>query len=127
MTGVQTCALPICHASVTKYLLKRAARGHVPDEIIDKPKIGFFNQAVSGWFRAQSSGAVADYLLDDGARYGELLDRGEVTRMVADHAAGRDPGAAPTLLSILMLEVWLKTYLPRARAQVPHGPILVPS
>ena len=77
------------HASVTKYLLKRAARGHVPDEIIDKPKIGFFNQAVSGWFRAQSAGAVADYLLDDGARYADLLDRGEVTRLVADHAAGR--------------------------------------
>ena len=85
-------SLKVRHASVTKYLLKRAARGHVPDEIIDKPKIGFFNQAVSGWFRAQSSGAVADYLLDDGARYGELLDRGEVTRMVARPRGRPRPG-----------------------------------
>ncbi len=114
-------SMKVHRASVTKYLLKRAARGWVPDEIIDKPKIGFFNQAVSGWFRAQSSGAVQEYLLDDGARYADILDRGEVTRLVSAHAAGRDPGAAPTLLSILMLEVWLRTYLPRARAAAP-GP-----
>lgn len=119
-------SLKVHRLSVTKYLLKRAARGYVPDEIIDKPKVGFFNAAVSGWFRAQASGAVSDYLLDDGARYADLLDRGEVARLVADHSAGRDPGAAPTLLSILMLEVWLKTYLPRARASV-AGPVLTPS
>lgn len=118
-------SLKVHRLSVTKYLLKRAARGHVPDEIIDKPKIGFFNQAVSGWFRAQSAGAVSDYLLDAGARYPDLLDRREVTTMVADHAAGRDPGAAPTLLSVLMLEVWLKTYLPRARAEAAR-PVLAP-
>ena len=69
----------------------------------------------------RSSGAVQEYLLDDGARYADILDRGEVTRLVSAHAAGRDPGAAPTLLSILMLEVWLRTYLPRARAAAP-GP-----
>ena len=119
-------SLKVRRATVTKYLLKRAARGHIPDEIIDKPKVGFFNQAVSGWFRAQASGAVADYLLDDGARYPDLLERSEVSAMVADHAAGRDPGAAPTLLSILMLEVWLKTYLPRARA-ASASPVLSPS
>ena len=33
---------------------KQAARGLVPDRIIDKPKIGFFNGAVDGWFRAQT-------------------------------------------------------------------------
>ena len=72
-------SLKVRRASVTKYLLKRAARGLVPDEIIDKPKIGFFNPAVDGWFRAQACGAIADYLLADGARYAELLDRTEVT------------------------------------------------
>ncbi len=75
-------SMKVHRASVTKYLLKRAARGWVPDEIIDKPKIGFFNQAVSGWFRAQASGASSEYLLDDGARYADILDRGEV------HSAG---------------------------------------
>jgi asparagine synthase (glutamine-hydrolysing) len=100
----------------TKYLLKCAARGLVPDRIIDKPKVGFFNDAVGGWFRAQAGGAIQDYLLDDGACYADLLDRREVARLVAGHAEGRMPDAAPALLSVLMLEVWLRTYLPRARA-----------
>ncbi len=111
--------LKVHRGSVTKYVLKRAARGLIPDEIIDKPKIGFFNGAVSGWFKAQSGGEMERYLLDPGARYGDILDRGEVGRMVADHAAGRDPGAAPTLLAVLMLEVWLSTYLPKARNDAP--------
>ena len=38
----------------TKHVLKHAARGLVPDRIIDKPKVGFFNAAVDGWFRAQT-------------------------------------------------------------------------
>ena len=43
----------------TKHVLKHAARGLVPDRIIDKPKIGFFNSAVDGWFRAQTRGAIS--------------------------------------------------------------------
>ena len=50
--------------SRSKHLLKVAARGLMPDQIIDKPKVGFFNRSVEGWLRAQTDGAVADYLLD---------------------------------------------------------------
>jgi asparagine synthase (glutamine-hydrolysing) len=95
----------------TKVLLKQAARGLVPDEIIDKPKIGFFNGAADGWLRAQLSGALSDYLLDPGARYTELVDPREVERLIVRHRAGGD---GSVLLSILMLEVWLTSFLPRA-------------
>ena len=67
----------------TKHVLKHAARGLVPDRIIDKPKIGFFNAAVDGWFRAQTRGAISDYLLGPNPKYAEMLDRGEVERLVA--------------------------------------------
>jgi asparagine synthase (glutamine-hydrolysing) len=96
--------------TTTKYLLKRAARGLLPDEIVDKRKIGFFNGAVDGWIRTQLAGGLGDYLLDPAAAYAELLDRREVERLVR---AGSDSGL---LLAILMLEVWLSTVLPRARA-----------
>jgi asparagine synthase (glutamine-hydrolysing) len=98
--------------SQTKVLLKRVARGIIPDEIIDKRKIGFFNGAAGDWLRTQTSGAMADYLLDPGARINELVDRREVERLVVQHAEGRGDGGL--LLAILMLEVWLSTYLPRA-------------
>jgi asparagine synthase (glutamine-hydrolysing) len=97
----------------TKHVLKRASRGLVPDRIIDKPKIGFFHTAVDAWFRAQTSGAISDYLLGPNPRYAEMLDRGRVERLVRDHASGTG-GNARVLLSILMLEVWLSSYLPSA-------------
>lgn len=99
----------------TKHVLKHAARGLVPDRIIDKPKVGFFNAAVDDWFRAQTRGAISDYLLGPNPRYAEMLDRGEVERLVHSHAEGT-AGNAYVLLSVLMLEVWLSEYLPRAQA-----------
>lgn len=103
----------------TKHVLKRAVRGLVPDRIIDKPKVGFFNAAVDGWFRAQTRGAISDYLLGPNPRYAEMLDRREVERLVRRHADGTATGNAYALLSILMLEVWLSAYLPRALAAEP--------
>jgi asparagine synthase (glutamine-hydrolysing) len=106
----------------TKHLLKRAARGLVPDRIIDKPKIGFFNAAVDGWFRAQTRGAISDYLLGPSPRYAEMLDRREVERLVRGHEGGSGEGNAYVLLSVLMLEVWLSDYLPRAQAAASASP-----
>jgi asparagine synthase (glutamine-hydrolysing) len=98
----------------TKHVLKRAVRGLIPDQVIDKRKIGFFNSAVDDWFRAQTRGAISDYLLGPQPRYAEMLDRGQVEQLVRGHADGSDTGNAYALLSILMLEVWLSSYLPRA-------------
>jgi asparagine synthase (glutamine-hydrolysing) len=100
----------------TKHVLRHAARGLVPDRIIDKPKIGFFNSAVDGWFRAQTRGAISDYLLGPSPRYAELIDRGEVERLVRSHATSGRSEDGYALLSILMLEIWLSEYLPRAIA-----------
>lgn len=106
----------------TKHVLKRAVRGLVPDRIIDKPKIGFFHGAVDGWFRAQTRGAISDYLLGPNPRYAEMLDRRAVEKLVRSHSEGTDTGNAHALLSILMLEVWLSSYLPRAvSAEVSKG------
>lgn len=106
------------HRLETKHVLRHAARGLVPDRIIDKPKIGFFNAAVDDWFRAQTRGAISDYLLGPSPHYAEMLDRTEVERLVRGHADGSG-GNAYVLLSVLMLEVWLSEYLPRAQAGSP--------
>jgi asparagine synthase (glutamine-hydrolysing) len=97
----------------TKFALKQAARGIVPDEIVDKRKIGFFRGASDGWLRAQLSGAISDYLLGPDPRYAELLDRTAVERLVRQQRDGNSANVH-LLLAILMLEVWLSTYLPRA-------------
>ncbi|MDX6440006.1 MAG: hypothetical protein QOF45_2589, partial [Gaiellaceae bacterium] len=88
----------------------------IPDRIIDKPKVGFFNSAVDGWFRAQTQGAISEYLLADSPRYAESIDRSEVARLVELHSGEKGGRLGYPLLAILMLEVWLTTFLPRALA-----------
>ena len=46
--------------------------------------------------------------------YAELLDRGRVERLVARARGGRQVQPRHALLSLLMLEVWLWEFLPRA-------------
>jgi asparagine synthase (glutamine-hydrolysing) len=105
----------------TKRVLRHAARGLVPDRVIEKKKLGFFRPAVEQWLGAQTAGPVRDYLLAPNPRYAEFLDRDEVVALVSA-GAGRPGGGQPhLLLAILMLEVWLATYLPRAVAA--HTPV----
>jgi asparagine synthase (glutamine-hydrolysing) len=108
----------------TKYILKQVARGLIPDRIIDKPKVGFFNGAVAGWFQAQADRSIAEYLLQPKPSYGEILDRDEVAKLVRAHDAGAGKADSHLLLSILMLEAWLSTYLPRARSYGDHATAL---
>jgi asparagine synthase (glutamine-hydrolysing) len=103
-----------------KYLLRRLARGIVPEEVLDRPKVGFFSGAVDHWFRAQVSGIVEDVLLDPSARYIELLDPDVAVKpLLAERP--RSYRDSKFLLSVLMLELWLTRYLPRASAPVPAG------
>ena len=99
-----------------KYVLKHAARGLIPDRIINKPKLGFFADSVDCWFAAQTQGVITERLLAPAPRYAEFLDQSTVSELVARHGDGRDTSHGQLLLSILMLEVWLSSFLPRVRA-----------
>jgi len=98
----------------TKYVLKHAARGIVPDRIVEKRKIGFFRDATSSWLRAEVERSLSDYLLAPRPAYADFLDRGFVERLVRDRKQDRGAREQHLLLAILMLEVWLSTYVPRA-------------
>jgi asparagine synthase (glutamine-hydrolysing) len=100
----------------TKHLVKQVARGLVPQEVIDKPKTGFFNRAVDSWLRLQLDHRAGDYLMSEQAAYRQFLDGDAVRSLVADSRAGRLV-PADSLLALLVLEVWLSTFLPRAAAE----------
>jgi len=97
-----------------KHLLRVAARDLVPDRIIDKKKVGFFNQSLGSWFRVQATGVANDYLLQPAPAYAQFVPREEVEKLIQAHAAGGAPDADGFLLALLMLELWLTTTLPRA-------------
>jgi asparagine synthase (glutamine-hydrolysing) len=100
------------HGLTTKHVLREAARGIVPDRIVDKRKIGFFRGAAQGWLRSQLDRAVADHLLAPAPAYSEFLEPAAVRDLVGE--AQRTRRRVQLVLAILMLEVWLSTFLPRA-------------
>ena len=61
---------------------------------------------------------MGEVLLDPGARYTQFVERAEVERLIRAGGSYR----RSKLLSVLMLELWLSTYLPNAtRPRVPAG------
>jgi asparagine synthase (glutamine-hydrolysing) len=109
------------HDGTTKHLVKRIARGLIPDEIIDKPKTGFFNRATETWLHAQLQGAAGDYLLADQPATGSLIDFSRVRPLVSKPKRTRRESEG--LLALLMLEVWLSSFVPRALAIAAGGAV----
>jgi asparagine synthase (glutamine-hydrolysing) len=108
------------HGRTTKHVLREAARGLVPDHIIDKPKIGFFNASMSSWIASALEHDAADVLLGERPLYGAYLDRRVVVELVDAQRTRPTPRRAQLLLAILLFEAWLQTYLPRAQAGAHH-------
>jgi asparagine synthase (glutamine-hydrolysing) len=103
----------------TKYVLKRAAKGIVPDRIIHKRKLGFFRGPANAWLHAQLKGGALEPLFGSDVRCDEFLNRDFVEQLGRAHGAGTDASDTQLLTAILMLEIWLRTYLPRALAPPP--------
>lgn len=93
---------------VTKYILKRAARGLLPDAIIDRPKHGF-GVPLGAWLRRDMR-LVREVLLDTRTLERGLLNTAAVQRLIDDHASGaRDHGQR--LWGLLTLEWWYRLFI----------------
>ena len=84
-----------------KSILKKAVRGVIPDEIIDRKKQGFA-APISEWFSGDL-GRVARDQLKEFCEGADLLDWGSVSRLLDSET----PSAAWPLLNVAM---WWKTY-----------------
>jgi asparagine synthase (glutamine-hydrolysing) len=101
----------------TKLVLKAAARGLVPDEIIDKRKIGFFRYASHAWLVEQLSGDVGRRLVDPQRETAAFLDGAVIERLIADEVQG-ERSRTQLLLAITMLELWLSSLVAAERESV---------
>ena len=93
-----------------KELLKRVSRGLVADEIIDRPKRGFFRSALGAWLQAQRGGVLEQTLLDPRTRERGLYRGDEVERLLRI-AGGGDIKADQRLFSLFLLERWLREWV----------------
>jgi len=92
----------------TKYLLKRAMRGVLPDEIIDRRKQGFA-VPLARWFRGELFCFARDVLLSDTCRQRGFFDVGYIERLLRLNQRGRDLDLH--LWTILSFEMWCRRFL----------------
>jgi asparagine synthase (glutamine-hydrolysing) len=104
-----------------KRILKAALRGLLPDEILDRGKMGFGIPAAR-WLRNELAELPAELLLDPGSSTRDYVNRGAVERLIREHQeevvdhSGR-------IWSLMMLEMWHREILesrPRSDERV-HG------
>ena len=101
----------------TKYLLKRAMRGILPDGIIDRPKQGFA-VPLARWFRGELSGFARDLLLSATCRQRGFFN-GQLHRAAAEAARSQGRDLSLQLWTILSFELWCRRFLdasPRSHA-----------
>jgi asparagine synthase (glutamine-hydrolysing) len=92
-----------------KWILRKALRGWLPDDILDRPKQGF-SVPLSSWLRGDLKSWASDVLLDPCT-----LDRGyfeptAVRGLLERHASGTD-GDAKRIWSLMMLELWHREFV----------------
>jgi asparagine synthase (glutamine-hydrolysing) len=100
----------------TKYLLKRAMRGILPDAIIDRPKHGFA-VPLAQWFRGDLSEFARDLLLSDTCRRRGFFNSQYVESLLRQNQRGRDLDLQ--LWTILSFELWCRRFLDAPVAVAP--------
>ena len=92
----------------TKYILRQALQGIVPDSILNRPKTGF-SVPINHWLRTSLADYVKSVLFDHATRHSGLFDNEAVARCFQEHLdRRRDNGML--LYKLLNLALWFKEY-----------------
>ncbi len=93
-----------------KHILKQAATGILPGDILNRRKQGFGAPAAD-WFRNKWQEFVVDVLLADGCRLHDFIRQEEIRMIIERNTEGvTDNGYK--LWSLLVLELWLREFIP---------------
>jgi len=91
-----------------KHILKEAARGLVPDAVIDRPK-GYFPVPALKYIRGAFLDFVRDVLDEPRARQRGLFNRPSIDRLLANPKGELTPKGHSKLWQVALLECWLQT------------------
>ena len=92
----------------SKFLLRRALRGLLPDRILNRPKKGF-GIPVADWFRGPLRERMREALSAERIRRDGFFDAGMVDGLVADHLGGTADNRKQ-LWTLFAFQSWLEGY-----------------
>jgi len=93
----------------TKYILKRALRGHVPDSVLDRRKTGFATP-INEWMLDRLGGFLESSLFGSELRRRELFDYGFIKRLLSEHRS-RVVNNSFFLWCLLNLSLWYDQWI----------------
>jgi asparagine synthase (glutamine-hydrolysing) len=93
----------------SKYVFKRAVRGLVPDEILDRPKQGF-GVPIGEWINRELRERVRDTFADARTRTRGIVEPAYVDVLLTEHERGRRDHSN-ALWSLFVLELWHRAYV----------------
>ncbi len=93
----------------TKYILKKAMEGIVPDEILYREKQGF-GVPIGDWINDQLRDRINDDLAERRTVQRGYFDSSYVKTLLTEHAAGRRDNSN-ALWMLWMLELWFRRYI----------------
>jgi asparagine synthase (glutamine-hydrolysing) len=99
----------------SKAVLRAAMRGRLPDEVLDRPKMGF-GVPLKHWLRGKLGGLPGEMLLDPQAHTASMLRREGVEKLIDQHRSGSQDHSL-RLWVLLQLESWCREVL----TSVPHA------
>lgn len=103
----------------TKYILRRALRGILPDAVIDRSKRGFAIP-LGRWFRGQLHEIVHEILLSETSRNRRIFNPGYIEELTRrDNKRKTDLDLE--LWTLLSFELWCRTFLDGDQVRRPLG------
>jgi asparagine synthase (glutamine-hydrolysing) len=94
----------------SKYILKKAMKNILPDEVIQRKKKGF-GVPIAKWVKGPLRRLFGDVLSPDRIRREGFLNPGYVTTLLQDHLVNRRDNRKQ-LWTLLVWELWVNRYRP---------------
>jgi asparagine synthase (glutamine-hydrolysing) len=94
----------------TKLVYKKAIKGLIPDEILNRKKTRGFSQPSSVWYRNKLKDFVSDTLFSQESRCLNYVNKQYMQQLYSEHVSGK-ANFDYLLNSLLIFEFWLRAFL----------------
>ena len=101
----------------TKYVLRKAMKGVLPEAILARPKMGF-PVPIGKWFRGQYRSVIDEYVLSARTLSRGIFDETFVRSLVKRHEIGEDN--SERLWALVNFEMWQRQFIDGEHEQVEH-------
>lgn len=92
----------------TKWILREAMKGVLPEEILTRPKMGF-PVPLGDWLRSAHRDVVDEYILGERPLARGIFNSDFVRRLATEHFAGVDH--AERLFRLINFEIWMRRFI----------------